>query len=163
MNGMIACSVDNHGQMHVSNEAGALGEARVTYLFDLGTRRLLGLDGHTPAQSPEMEAYLQQVVGTPEGLMHLASEGGLLKRELADLLVSEKRQAFLDACAVIEKGYTDACAAENDPCLERGCAVEGEICLEAILKNRTEYEKAVAAEWAKLFADQRNRVDAWKH
>ena len=61
-----------------------------------------------------------------------------------------------------EKKYTDDCAAEHDPCLESGCAVEGEICLQPLLKAGIEYQKACAAEWIKMFENPRNRIEAWK-
>jgi hypothetical protein len=101
------------------------------------------------------EAYLNQFVGAPERVMTLALEGGLSKLELVELLVPEKRQAFLDACADIEKRYTVECGT-TDPCLEGGCAAEGERCLQPLLRNQAAYEKECAIEWAKLFADPRN-------
>lgn len=103
------------------------------------------------------ETYLNQFAGTPERLMTLALEGGLTKLELVELLAPEKRQAFLEACAVIEKRYTVQCSAA-DPCMEAGCAVGGEICLQPLLRNRTAYEKECAIEWAKLFTDRRDGV-----
>jgi hypothetical protein len=95
---------------------------------------------------------------TPERLMALASEGRLTKHALATLLTEEPRHVFLDACARIEKKYTDDCVATKDPCLESGCAVEGEVCLQPLLKSGTDYHKAYAAEWIKLFADRGNRA-----
>ena len=74
------------------------------------------------------------------------------------MLTPEPRRQFLDACAAIEKNYTDQCAAAKDPCLESGCSAEGEICLQPLLRAGTEYHKACAAEWAKLFADHANRL-----
>jgi hypothetical protein len=108
------------------------------------------------------EAYLNQFVGAPERLVTLALEGGLTKLELAELLVPEKRQAFLDACAMIERRYTVECAAANDPCLEPGCAVGGEICLQPLIRNQVAYEKECSVEWATFFTDRRNRIDVWK-
>jgi hypothetical protein len=95
--------------------------------------------------------------------MKFAEEGHLSKLVLADLLTIDQRQAYLDACAVIEKQYTDACAAANDPCLESGCAMEGRVCLQPLLRAQVEYRKACAAEWAKLFASPRHRIDAWRN
>jgi hypothetical protein len=65
----------------------------------------------------------------------------------------------------IERRYTEACTAKNDPCLESGCSVEGEdeICLQPLLNAGIEYQKACAAEWIKLFRVPRNRIDAWKN
>jgi hypothetical protein len=82
---------------------------------------------------------------------------------LANLLELRHRHAYLDACAAIEKKYTENCTATNDPCLESGCALEGEICLEPLMRAGVEYHQACAAEWIKVFADPRNRIDAWKH
>jgi len=80
----------------------------------------------------------------------LAVEGRLSKLALADLLTADKRQAFLDRCAAIEKHYTDECAANNDPCLESGCALEGEVCLQPLLRAECEYKKACGAVWIEL-------------
>lgn len=91
-------------------------------------------------------------------LLKYAEEGRLTKHALATTLTPEPRRRFLAACAAIEKKYTDTCAAAKDPCLESGCAAEGEICLEPLLRAGTEYHKACAAEWAKLFADHENRL-----
>lgn len=102
-------------------------------------------------------------VETPEELMRIAEQGRLPKGVLVKLLDIEHRHAYLDACARIEKKYTEDCTAGNDPCLESGCAVEGEICLQPLLRAGTEYHRACAAEWLKLFADPRNRIDALKH
>jgi hypothetical protein len=95
----------------------------------------------------------------PERLMELARQGSLSKRELAALLAPEKRQAFLDACAALERRYTQDCTATGDPCLEGGCAVEGEICLEPILRAGADYARACGAEWVKLFGDPDNSAD----
>ena len=107
-------------------------------------------------------ADVDQCIGTTEALMKVAEEGRLPKGVLVNLLDIEHRQAFLDGCAIIEKRFTEHCTA-NDPCLESGCAVEGEICLQPLLRAGIEYHRACAAEWIKLFADSRNRIDAWKH
>ena len=108
-------------------------------------------------------AEVDQCVGTSEELMKFAEQGRLPKSVLVNLLDIEHRQAYLDACAVIEKQYTEDCTATNDPCLEAGCAVKGEICLQPLLRAGIAYHKACAAEWIKRFADPRNRIDAWKH
>ena len=101
---------------------------------------------------------MDDALNTPERLMTLAADGRLTKHALATLLTAESRPQFLDACAGVEKKYTDDCAAAKDPCLESGCAAEGEICLQPLLRAGTEYHKACAAEWLKLFADRQNRA-----
>ena len=93
-----------------------------------------------------------------EPLLKYAEEGRLTKHALATMLTPEARQRFLDACAAIEKNYTDECAAAKDPCLESGCSAEGEICLQPLLRAGTEYHKACAAEWATLFSKPENRL-----
>ena len=100
-----------------------------------------------------MEAELK----TPQ-LMKFAEEGRLTKHALATMLTPDSRRLFLDACAAIERKYTEDCAAQKDPCLESGCSAEGEICLQPLLRASTEYHKACAAEWAKLFARHENRL-----
>jgi hypothetical protein len=102
-------------------------------------------------------------VRTSEELMTCAEQGRLPKSLLVSLLDVKHRQAYLDACAAIEKKYTEDCTATNDPCLESGCAVEDGICLQPLLRAGIEYHKACATEWIKWFADPRNRIDAWKH
>jgi len=106
-------------------------------------------------------AEADECVGTLEELMKIAEQGRLPKSVLVNLLDIEHRHAYLDACARIEKKYTEDCTATNDPCLESGCAVEGEVCLQPLLRAGIEYHRACAAEWIKLFADPRNRIDAW--
>jgi len=75
------------------------------------------------------------------------------KHELAAMLAPEFREPFLRRCAAIEKRYTDECAAQNDPCVESGCSVagvDGEACLQPLLRAETEYRKECIAEWAKF-------------
>jgi hypothetical protein len=109
------------------------------------------------------DADIERCVETPEELMKFAEQGRLPKGTLVNLLDIEHRQAFLDACAVIERKYTESCTATHDPCLESGCALEGEICLQPLLRAGIEYHRACAAVWIELFADPRNRVDGWKN
>jgi hypothetical protein len=91
-------------------------------------------------------------------LLKFAEEGRLTKHALGTMLVPEARRQFLESCAALEKQYTNDCAATNDPCLESGCSAEGEACLQPLLRAGTGYYKACAAEWAKLFASQENRL-----
>jgi hypothetical protein len=92
-------------------------------------------------------------------LLHHAEEGRLTTHALASTLVPEARQRFLLACAAIERRYTEKCAA-SDPCLESGCSVQDEICLQPLLRAGTEYHKACADEWARLYAHEENRLNA---
>ena len=101
-------------------------------------------------------------ISRPEQVMACAIEGRLTKHALASLLAPGPRWGFLDACAVIEKGYTDACTAAKDPCLESGCACVGEVCLQPLLQASTEYQSRCGAEWAKRFAEPYNRDASWK-
>ena len=101
---------------------------------------------------------MDDILDTPERLMDLATKGRLSKHALATFLAIQPRQAFLEACAAIEKKYTEQCAAANDPCLESGCSMDGEVCLEPLARSGTEYHKACAAEWVKLFANRENRA-----
>ena len=109
------------------------------------------------------EADVDHCVATSEELIRFAEQGRLPKSLLVNLLDAEHRQGYLDACAVIEKKYTEDCTATNDPCLESGCSVEGEICLQPLLRAGIDYHRACGAEWIKRFADPRNRIDAWKN
>ena len=101
-------------------------------------------------------------INTPKRLMTYAAEGRLTKHALASVLNADSRSAFLRACAQIERQYTLDCAATNDPCLESGCSAEGEICLAPLLRAGTEYHKACASVWTKLFVDAENRVRGWE-
>ena len=97
----------------------------------------------------------------PEQVIAGAIQGRLTKHALASLLAPEPRRGFLNACAVIEESYTDACAA-TDPCLESGCSCLGEICLQPLLRAGTDYHSRCGAEWAKLFAERGNREPSWR-
>jgi hypothetical protein len=88
---------------------------------------------------------------TPDQWMTLAADGRLSKAELAVLLAPEERQAFLDACAQIERRFTEECTAKNDPCLESGCSCEGEVCLQPLQHAEPAYHKACAAAWLPLY------------
>jgi hypothetical protein len=95
---------------------------------------------------------------TPDELITRAAEGRFTKSELAAFLAIQNRQAFLDACARIEKTYTEECAAKNDPCLVSGCSAEGEVCLQPLLHAGSAYHKACAAAWLPIFRDAKNRA-----
>jgi len=108
-----------------------------------------------------METMVHGQFGTPEHLIELAENGELTKQVLVRLLAIDKRQAFLDACAAVEKQYTDECGASGSPCLEGGCAVQGEMCLQPLLRAEIDYHKACGQVWSTLFADPRNRAESW--
>ena len=95
---------------------------------------------------------------TPDQLMAQAAEGRFTKDELAHLLAVGHRRGFLDACALIEKKYTEDCAASGEPCLESGCSAQGEICLQPLLHAGSGYYKACAAAWLPIFRDAKNRA-----
>ena len=99
---------------------------------------------------------------TPERLMAEAIAGRFSKHALISLLTPAARPAFLAACAKIEMDYTEKCRSSNDPCLESGCSMNGDRCLQPLLVAGTEYDKACGAEWAKLFADKANREASWQ-
>ena len=96
---------------------------------------------------------------TAQKLMALAAEGRLTKAELAASLAIDRRRPFLDACARIERKFTEDCTLTNEPCLESGCSVEGESCLQPLLHAGSAYYKACAAAWLPEFADPKNRAD----
>ena len=100
---------------------------------------------------------MDETLETPEHLMAMAAEGRLTKHSLATSLTEPARQKFLAACVVIEQKYTDECAVK-DPCLDAGCSMDHEVCLQPLLRAGTEYHKACAAEWVKLFAIRENRA-----
>jgi hypothetical protein len=168
----LYCLIDPDGRVYA--KAGADSYAAVAaafglredecaaYRFDLEKRRLVA-DRPTAVGDAAVWPYLDKRFGTPTKLIASAQEGALSKLELADLLTLSSRQRYLAACAVIEKRFTERCTAANDPCLEGGCASEGEYCLEPLMRAGAEYHKACAAEWIAAFADPDNRVPAWIH
>ena len=89
-------------------------------------------------------------VETVRALTEQLPDAETLKHALADLLDADRRRVFLDHGAVIEKGHTAACTATADPCLESGCALEDETCLQPLLRAATEYRETCGAEWLKL-------------
>ena len=89
-------------------------------------------------------------------LMDVAVEGLLSKDELAELLPPGLRGEFLGRCADVERDLTRACAAQGDFCLASGCALEGESCLNAILKAGPEFNKACGSLWVLLFQSSKH-------
>lgn len=171
----IYCLVDPHGHVHSDDAADSyaavaerfgLNEAECQkYRFDLTTRRVVA-DHATPAGAIAIQAYLNQRFGTPEQLMHVAADGHLTKQALLDLLDIGSRRAYLDACAAIDRHYTDDCADTGDPCLASGCSIDrpaGEVCLQPTLRAGTDYQKVCGAEWVKIFRSPEHRIAPWKH
>ena len=171
MDSTIYCLVDATGHVYVKDHAASHAEVAEhfgldadvceAYRFDLAARQLQ-VDRGKPASDRAARAYWDRHVGTPDKLMAFAAEGRLTKQVLGSLLDADKALAYGNACADIEKRYTDECGG-NDPCLEEGCAVEGEICLEPLLRAGLEYHRACGAAWTRLFADPRHRTEAWMH
>ncbi len=147
----------------VAREFGLTESECQEYRFDLSTRRLV-VDRATPSSALAVHNYIGEHVGSPGQLMKFAGEGHLPKHILVTLLSLDQRQPYLDACTRIERRYTEACTARNDPCLESGCSVEGmdEVCLQPLLNAGLQYQQACAAEWIRLFRASANRIDAWK-
>jgi len=172
MDSNVYCLVDATGHVYVKDGAGSHAEVAANfglnadvcdaYRFDLAARRLL-IDRGRPASDRAAHAYWDQHVGSPEKLMTFATDGHLTKQVLGSLLGADDALAYHEACTVIEKQYTADCAANDDPCLEAGCALEGEICLEPLLRAGPEYHRACGAAWTILFEDPRHRTQAWMH
>jgi hypothetical protein len=91
-------------------------------------------------------------------LMQRAEEGLLSKTEMADLLAHDPQRSFLHACEQVEREITQSCADDGHNCLESGCAMKGEACLNALLKSGPAYHKACARLWVPLFSDAHNRI-----
>ena len=168
----IYCLVDASGHVYVKD--GAVSHAEVAadfgldaqvcdaYRFDLAARQVL-VDRGRPSSDRAARAYWDRHVGSPEKLMAFAGEGRLTKQVLGSLLGADDTPAYLEACTVIEKQYTADCAASDDLCMESGCAVEGEVCLEPLLKAGREYRRACGAAWRIEFEDPQHRTPAWMH
>ena len=174
MDAMMYCLVDPDGAVYVGPAAQSYAEVAREfglaesgcdeYRFDLAARRFL-VDHGSPTSALAVQEHVSKRIGTPDLLMRFADHGHLPKQVLANLLTLDQRQPFLDACTRIERQYTEACTASNDPCLESGCSVAGgaEICLQPIVRAGIEYHRACATEWLKLFRLSRNRVQAWQN
>ena len=168
----LYCLVDAGGHVYVKDGAASHAEVAAVfaldthlcdaYHFDLAARRLL-VDSGRPASERVATAYWDRHVGSPEKLMAFAAEGHLTKQAMGGLLDADQARAYFDACTVIEKQYTADCTAKNDPCLESGCALEGEICLEPLLRAGPEYHKACAKAWRILFEHPHHRTRSWAH
>lgn len=168
----LYCLVDPDGRAYVKDDAGSYAEVAAEYAlderechayrFDLETRQLVA-DRATQSSAPAAQACVAGYVGTPEQLMRFAAQGHVPKQVLASLLSPEIRQAYLRACAGVEKHYTEACTSKSDPCLASGCSLEGEICLEPLLIAGIEYRQACAAEWLRVFETPTNRIAVWKN
>lgn len=166
----IYCLVDADGKVYVKDGADPYSDVTAgfgltehecsIYRFDLTNRRLVPERTIVPG-ARAARSYVERRLGTPERLIAFAEEGHLSKQTLANLLTQTSRPAYIAACAAIEKRYTEACTAKNDPCLEEGCAVEGECCLQPLLNAGVEYYKACAAEWVGMFREPKNRIAAW--
>lgn len=133
-----------------------------TYRFDLNARRVM-VDHGTPANDSAARSYWEQQLGNPEKLMAFAVEGHLTKQVLGTLLAANELGIYLNACTVIERKYTVDCTKTDDPCLQGGCALEGEVCLEPLLRAGRGYHKACGAAWRTLFEDPQHRAQAWVH
>ena len=163
---MISCFINREGQVSTQKTPGTV---EFEFNFDLSTRQVMGpdqprylsSDWHLLSEIVLIDFYLK--VGTPETLMSFAAEGHLSKLELAELLSPEKRKLYLDTCARFEKAITEACTAKNDPCLESGCALEGETCLNAILEAGDIYTTAYVSMWTALFINPDNRISVWRN
>lgn len=167
----LYCLVDSSGHVYVKDGAVSHSEVAANfgldaalcqaYRFNLAARRLQ-VDHGRPASDRAARAYWDRHVGSPEKLMTYAAEGRLTKQILGSLLGADDQLAYHDACTIIEKQYTADCAAK-DTCLESGCAVEAEICLEPLLRAGRGYFMACGAAWRTLFEDPRHRTQAWMH
>ena len=172
MENAIFCLVDGQGRTYVKDGARSYAEVAAAfglaedecdeYRFDLEARRVLK-DRATLMSELTARAYAVAQVGTPERLMAFAGAGHLPKQALVNLLRVDQRDGYLKACAGLERRYTEACRAENDPCLASGCAAEGEICLQPLLGADVDYARDCAAEWVRLFRNPSNRIDVWKN
>jgi len=101
---------------------------------------------------------VQTALGTSDQVIERARAGQVPKLELAELLNPNARKTFLNFCTSIEKRYTEACTAKNDPCLESGCALEGEVCLQPLERAHPEYDRACGNAFVELYLDPKNRA-----
>ena len=174
MDCIIYCLVDAGGDVFVKDGAASHSEVAASagvdaslchaYRFNLSTCHLL-IDRGSSTSDFAARTYCDKHVGSPEKLMTFASEGHLSKEILGSLLDDDDAAAYREACTVIERQLHTADCGAKDPCLESGCAVEGEgeICLEPLLTAGVEYHKACGEAWKLLFKDPGHRALAWTH
>lgn len=112
--------------------------------FDIETIRALVHD-HEQGRT-----IMNPAAPASDQIFERARAGMMTKAAMSELLPIDRRPAFLAACADIERRYTKACTDTHDACLESGCSLDGEICLEPLLRAGPEYHAACAAEWLKL-------------
>jgi hypothetical protein len=170
MEDIIRCLVDPAGHVYAMDGTESYTQMAAQFgldeplchefRFDLETRRLL-VDRGTPEGVQTVRAYLDERLGTPEKLMQFARDGGLAKHSLTRLLARDRQASYLDACAAIERTWTEQCPPASGPCLESGCALEGQICLQPLLRAATRYRQVCGAEWASIFSNPLNRVGSW--
>jgi len=98
------------------------------------------------------------MTATPDRVMARARAGGMTKVELAALLTPNARKTFLNFCTSIERRYTSACTATKDPCLDGGCALEGEVCLQPLERAKADYDRACGQAFVELYLDPLNRA-----
>jgi len=171
---MMYCLVDGKGVVYTKDGADSYAEVAALhgldestcgrYRFDFVTRRLLE-DQPSRGGDGTVNAFLFRQIGTPERFMRYAADGHVPRQSLINLLESDNRKKYAVTCAEIERSYTAACRANNDPCLESGCSMDqgsGDICLQPLLAAGDEYDKACVFEWAKLFSDPDKRIAAWR-
>ncbi len=108
----------------VARELGLTESKCQEYRFDFSSRRLI-VERATPASALAVQEDVTRRVGSPDRLMKFAEQGHLPKHVLVNLLSIDQRQPSLKACAQVERRYTEACRATNEPCLESGCSVGG--------------------------------------
>lgn len=166
---MLSCFVNKEGQISLEKRPDT-----VEMLFDLSTKQIRTIKNIAFHGDPFpfvltirhfalADQYFKKVIGTPAQLMDIALKGHFSKLELAELLLPEKKNIYLDVCARFEKALTEACTAKNDPCLEDGCALEEETCLNAVLESKEIYTTAYVSAWIYLFINPNNRIPAWKN
>ena len=89
-------------------------------------------------------------------LIEFAERGMLPKREMACLLPEDLQATFLAQCGAVERAITDECTAHGEHCLASGCALEGEVCLNALLNAKPSYNTACAQIWIPLFRSSKH-------
>src|SRR3984893_16692075 len=117
----ILCLVDELGRASAGGDIKALdpdvrpfADHCLKYEYDVATRTSV----RTPSDRDPLftwdwaaAEFFDRCAGTPEKLMAFARKGVLANTSLARLLRPDKRQTYVDACGIIEKGIVTACAA----------------------------------------------------
>lgn len=171
---MPSCLVDAKGRVYPKinaypnlNTLMGVGEFTCSeFVFDILSRQIRTerISDFTKfdIQQEAAKAFFDRCFGSVGKLIIFAEQGRLSEAVLASLLITAKREEFLKSCTDVAKKFTERCPTISGPCLEDGCALSGEVCLNALLASSDEYFRECASAWKSLFVLPENRIANWR-